>query len=113
MAGSYVLTARAKGLYFRGRPTRARVRPAGMEENLVRKVKSRSADDLDESDVFSDQAFDLPEFVGSMEKEDRRKGRDRSEFRLSRRRIEDWQESRLLREQLQDWDDWDEDSSGR
>jgi hypothetical protein len=69
----------------------------------VAKARSRSGDGFEDSEIFSDQEFEVDTFVRSMDVRDRRSAPERAAWQ----RVEDWKDRRELNEQLSDWDDWD------
>lgn len=73
----------------------------------MRKAKKYSDPSSDDSDLFSDQDFDLNGFMNSMDKDAKQEKRQRTVLRKTRQRLDDWREARLLHSQLQDWSDWD------
>jgi hypothetical protein len=73
----------------------------------MRKAKKYSDQGSDDSDLFSDQDFDLNGFMDTMDKDGKQGKRQSKVHRKTRQRLDDWRESRLLHAQLQDWSDWD------
>lgn len=71
------------------------------------RAKRNSSASTDDSDLFSDQEFDLPNFIDSMETETKHGKSQRKAHRKTRQRLDDWREARMLRHDLQDWSDWD------
>jgi hypothetical protein len=74
----------------------------------VSKVRKRSGEELDGSDIFSDQDFDADRFVDDMDADG---GQQKVDTRASWRRLEELKDERMLRDQLLDWDSFDENDA--
>jgi len=63
------------------------------------KIKDRSGDDLDSTEIFLDPDLDPESFVEAME--------DKRGARSSWKRVEELRDARWLGAQLADWEDWE------
>jgi len=63
------------------------------------KMKDRSGDELDSTEIFLDPELDPESFVEAME--------DKRAARSSWKRVEELRDAKWLRAQLADWDDWE------
>jgi hypothetical protein len=100
----FLLTTQDKGLYFAGLALDSQPIPP-IEGTQVSKVRKPSHDEVEPSEMFSDEDFSADEFV---EKMDGKVHHHRAETRSSWRRLEELREAQMLRDQLGELEDWKE-----
>jgi hypothetical protein len=74
----------------------------------VSKVRKRSSEEFDGSDIFADHEFDADTFVEDM---DDKGARQKADTRAGWRRLEALRDERMLRNQLLDWEDLDDNDA--
>jgi hypothetical protein len=99
-----VLTLRDKGLYFASLAMDSQPIPP-TEGTQVSKVRKRSKEKTEASELFLDDEFDTDEFVEDMEAKG---SHHRAEARSGWRRLEELREEQMLRDELGELKDWKE-----